>query len=204
MEATATAFLSSAPRLMVSTTSIPPLLFPQNLNHSSRASLRGNLEVTGVPTSVPVRVAHELLLAGHHYLDIRYIFIYICTLSLCKYVCICLCFRIDVWVVLCSFAINKWLGLCLSRTPEEFSEEHADGAINIPYMYRVGSGMTKNLKFVEEVSSHFRKHDEIIVGGKSGKSSIIAATDLLAVGFTAITDIAGGYDAWTHNGLPTE
>ncbi|XP_038722789.1 thiosulfate sulfurtransferase 16, chloroplastic-like isoform X2 [Tripterygium wilfordii] len=165
MEATATAFLSSAPRLMVSTTSIPPLLFPQNLNHRSlifcsRASLRGNLEVTGVPTSVPVRVAHELLLAGHHYLDIR--------------------------------------------TPEEFSEEHADGAINIPYMYRVGSGMTKNLKFVEEVSSHFRKHDEIIVGGKSGKSSIIAATDLLAVGFTAITDIAGGYDAWTHNGLPTE
>ncbi|KAF5753085.1 hypothetical protein HS088_TW01G01004 [Tripterygium wilfordii] len=181
----ATLFLSSAPLLRASSSSIPPVLCPQNLNHRnllslpssnshsrrlclnrkntsscSRASLRGNLEVTGVPTSVPVRVAHELLLAGHHYLDVR--------------------------------------------TPEEFSAGHADGAINIPYMYRVGSGMTKNLKFVEEVSSHFKKHDEIIVGCKSGKRSMMAATDLLAAGFTAITDIAGGYDAWTYNGLPTE
>jgi hypothetical protein len=29
-------------------------------------------------------------------------------------------------------------GVC--RTPEEFSAGHASGAINIPYMYRVGSG----------------------------------------------------------------
>lgn len=27
---------------------------------------------TGVPASVPVRVAHELLQAGHRYLDVRY------------------------------------------------------------------------------------------------------------------------------------
>lgn len=33
---------------------------------------RGNLESTGVPTSVPVRVALELLQAGHRYLDVRY------------------------------------------------------------------------------------------------------------------------------------
>jgi len=34
--------------------------------------LKGNLEeAVGVPTSVPVRVAHELLLAGHKYLDVR-------------------------------------------------------------------------------------------------------------------------------------
>ncbi|MED6193812.1 hypothetical protein PIB30_022860 [Stylosanthes scabra] len=60
------------------------------------ASLSGNLEAVGVPTSVPVRVAHELLLAGHRYLDVR--------------------------------------------TPEEFNAGHAPGAINIPYMFRVGSG----------------------------------------------------------------
>lgn len=40
---------------------------------SPKASLRGNLEAVGVPTSVPVRVAHELLLAGHRYLDVRYL-----------------------------------------------------------------------------------------------------------------------------------
>ena len=31
------------------------------------AGLSGSLEAVGVPTSVPVRVAHELLLAGHRY-----------------------------------------------------------------------------------------------------------------------------------------
>uniref|UniRef100_A0A803R7G9 Rhodanese domain-containing protein n=1 Tax=Cannabis sativa TaxID=3483 RepID=A0A803R7G9_CANSA len=59
-------------------------------------TLRRNLETTRVPISVPVRVAHELLQAGHRYLDVR--------------------------------------------TPEEFSAGHAPGAVNIPYMYRVGSG----------------------------------------------------------------
>lgn len=38
---------------------------------STKASLNGNLETVGVPTSVPVRVANELLLAGHRYLDVR-------------------------------------------------------------------------------------------------------------------------------------
>ncbi|KAL6222213.1 hypothetical protein ACLB2K_005605 [Fragaria x ananassa] len=132
----------------------------KNLSFCPKASLRGNLEVAGVPTSVPVRVAHELLLAGHHYLDVR--------------------------------------------TPEEFSAGHPSGAVNIPYLYRVGSGMSKNPEFVKQVSSHFRKHDEIIVGCRLGKRSIMAATDLVAAGFTGITDMAGGYATWTQNGLPTE
>ncbi|CAN6563431.1 unnamed protein product [Malus baccata var. baccata] len=161
----------------------PPSLFSsQNLNHKSSLSLNGkrlgtglqnknfnfcvkaaqkrNLEAVGVPTSVPVRVAHELLQAGHKYLDVR--------------------------------------------TPEEFSAGHAPGAVNIPYLYKVGSGMTKNQEFLEQVSSHFREHDEIIVGCQLGKRSMMAATDLVASGFTGITDIAGGYAAWTQSGLPTE
>ncbi|KAJ6682293.1 RHODANESE-LIKE DOMAIN-CONTAINING PROTEIN 15 CHLOROPLASTIC [Salix koriyanagi] len=136
-----------------------------NINHKSlsfrpKASSRESLEATGIPTSVPVRVAHELHQAGHRYLDVR--------------------------------------------TPDEFSAGHAAGAINIPYMYRVGSGMTKNPRFVEEVSLHFRKHDEIIVGCQLGKRSMMAAADLLAAGFVAVTDIAGGFAAWTQNGLPTD
>uniref|UniRef100_A0A6N2N6G8 Rhodanese domain-containing protein n=1 Tax=Salix viminalis TaxID=40686 RepID=A0A6N2N6G8_SALVM len=72
-----------------------------NINHKSlsfrpKASSRESLEATGIPTSVPVRVAHELHQAGHRYLDVR--------------------------------------------TPDEFSAGHAARAINIPYMYRVGSG----------------------------------------------------------------
>ncbi|XP_021907898.1 thiosulfate sulfurtransferase 16, chloroplastic-like [Carica papaya] len=126
----------------------------------AKAAVRRNAEAQGVPTSVPVRVAHELFLAGHRYLDVR--------------------------------------------TPEEFSAGHASGAINVPYMYRVGSGMTKNTNFLDQVSSHFGKYDEIIVGCQLGKRSLMAAADLLAAGFTSVTDIAGGYAAWTQNGLPTE
>ncbi|KAL8200354.1 hypothetical protein R6Q57_011693 [Mikania cordata] len=47
------------------------------------------------PTSVPVRVAHELHQAGHRYLDVR--------------------------------------------TPEEFAAGHAVGAINVPYLFKLGS-----------------------------------------------------------------
>ncbi|KAK2656906.1 hypothetical protein Ddye_009958 [Dipteronia dyeriana] len=168
----------------VSSSSLPPLLCPQNITHRGllssitvnpqrckiaasatksfcpRASLRGNLEAVRVPTSVPVRVAHELLLAGHRYLDVR--------------------------------------------TPEEFSAGHASGAVNVPYMYKVGPGMAKNLNFLKEVSAHFGKYDEIIVGCQGGKRSMMAATDLLAAGFPNITDIAAGFAAWRQNGLPTD
>lgn len=113
-----------------------------------------------VPTSVPVRVAYELLLAGNRFLDVR--------------------------------------------TPEEFSVGHAVGAINVPYMFKAGSGMTKNLNFLEEVLLHFGKDDEIIVGCQSGKRSQLAASELIHAGFAGITDIAGGFAFWAQNGLPTE
>lgn len=39
---------------------------------SQNAAARNDVEAIGVPTSVPVRVAHELVQAGHRYLDVRY------------------------------------------------------------------------------------------------------------------------------------
>ncbi|KAF6135624.1 hypothetical protein GIB67_028195 [Kingdonia uniflora] len=87
-----------------------------------------------VPKSVPVRVANELLQAGHHYLDVR--------------------------------------------SPEEFSGGYPLGAVNVPYMFKAGTGMTRNPNFLEEVSEHFGKDTEIIVGCQSGKRSLMAATDL--------------------------
>ncbi|ESQ53514.1 hypothetical protein EUTSA_v10026337mg [Eutrema salsugineum] len=133
-----------------------------NIRWRRATTSRGNVaaEAGRVPTSVPVRVAHELAQAGYRYLDVR--------------------------------------------TPDEFSIGHPSSAINAPYMYRVGSGMVKNPSFLRQVSSHFRKHDEIIIGCESGQRSFMASTDLLTAGFTAVTDIAGGYVAWTENELPVE
>ncbi|KAJ8441061.1 hypothetical protein Cgig2_020352 [Carnegiea gigantea] len=197
--------------------SVPPLRCcfshpSRNSNYRSRrAGVTSNLEATetGVPTSVAVRVAYELLQAGHRYLDVR--------------------------------------------TPEEFSAGHVPGALNIPYLFRVGSvgalqsfpfrnslilvvldapcfhtvsfvlidtGMTKNPNFLAQVSSHFGKDDEILIfsswldhvdkyddyiqGCQSGKRSLMAANDLQSAGYTGIMDVAGGYAAWTQSGLPTE
>ncbi|KAM0837344.1 hypothetical protein ACQ4PT_061721 [Festuca glaucescens] len=112
-----------------------------------------------VPPSVPVRVAYELQLAGHRYLDVR--------------------------------------------TEGEFAGTgHPTGAVNVPYMYSTGSGMSKNSHFVEQVSTIFRRDAEIIIGCQSGRRSLMAAAELCSAGFTAVTDIAGGFSAWRENGLP--
>lgn len=89
------------------------------------------------------------------------------------------------------------------RTEGEFSAGHPEGAVNIPYMYKTGSGMTKNTHFLEQVSRVFGKDDEIIVGCQSGKRSLMAATELCSAGFTAVTDIAGGFSTWRESELPT-
>ncbi|XP_010316446.1 thiosulfate sulfurtransferase 16, chloroplastic isoform X1 [Solanum lycopersicum] len=132
----------------------------RNPSFSWMATVGEKVHNSTVPTSVPVRVALELLQAGHRYLDVR--------------------------------------------TTEEYNDGHAAGAINIPYMLRIGSGMIKNPNFLEEVLEQFGKDDEIIVGCQLGKRSFMAATELLAAGFTGVTDIAGGYAAWTESGLPIE
>lgn len=89
------------------------------------------------------------------------------------------------------------------RTEGEFSAGHPEGAVNIPYMNKTGSGMAKNTHFLEQVSRIFGKDDEIIVGCQSGKRSLMAATELCSAGFTAVTDIAGGFSTWRENELPT-
>jgi len=90
------------------------------------------------------------------------------------------------------------------RTEDEFKAGHPAGAINIPYMFKVGSGMSKNPKFLEQVSAVFSQDSEIIVGCQSGKRSLMAATELHSAGFRAVVDLAGGYSAWVQNELPIE
>lgn len=131
-----------------------------SMSSRRRRASSSNLEATRAPTSVPVRVAYELLQAGHRYLDVR--------------------------------------------TPEEFDAAHVSGALNIPYLLRLGSGMTKNPNFLAQVSSLFSKDDEILIGCQSGKRSLMAVNDLQSAGYTGIMDVAGGYAAWTQSELPTQ
>ncbi|WOL16801.1 thiosulfate sulfurtransferase 16, chloroplastic-like [Canna indica] len=128
----------------------------------STATNAAGEEAAEVPRSVPVTVAHDLLKAGHRFLDVR--------------------------------------------TAEEFSDGHVIGAINIPYMFKAVFGMTmkKNSNFIQEVSSIFKKDDDIIVGCRSGKRSLMAASELSKAGFTEVTDVAGGYMDWVKNRLPSE
>lgn len=64
------------------------------------------------------------------------------------------------------------------------------------------AGMAKNSGFLEQVSAIFRREDEIIIGCHSGRRSLMAAAELCSAGFTAVTDIAGGFTTWRENGLP--
>jgi rhodanese-related sulfurtransferase len=89
------------------------------------------------------------------------------------------------------------------RTVEEYNAGHVEGSINIPYLVKCGPGMSKNQKFLEQVEAIFGKDDEIIVGCKSGKRSMMAAAELISAKFTGITDLGGGYMAWEESGLPT-
>ncbi|KAI7998757.1 hypothetical protein LOK49_LG10G00629, partial [Camellia lanceoleosa] len=91
------------------------------------ATVGGNVESAAVPTSVLVRVAHELLQARHRYLD-------------------------------------------------EFSAGHAVGAINVPYMFKVGSAITKTLAF-DKYLTHVNQHTtQPNSGCLSGPHGLGAAT----------------------------
>ncbi|KAL6011815.1 hypothetical protein ACLOJK_002281 [Asimina triloba] len=152
--------MAATTRFSSSITVTPTLLSSTPLQRRMEAAAGQNSEAVGSRNSVPVRVAYELLQAGHRYLDVR--------------------------------------------TEEEFSRGHVEGAVNIPYMLKFVNGFTKNPNFLEEVVSHFKKHDEILVGCQSGKRSLMAAADLISAGFTSITDVAGGFSTWTQTGLPME
>ncbi|XP_030525589.1 thiosulfate sulfurtransferase 16, chloroplastic-like [Rhodamnia argentea] len=89
------------------------------------------------------------------------------------------------------------------RTCDEFKAGHPSGALNIPYMFRTGAEMSKNPRFLDEVSSHFAKDDAFVVGCQSGRRSLMAVIDLQSAGYGRVANVAGGYSAWTEKGLPT-
>lgn len=87
---------------------------------------------------------------------------------------------------------EKTVQLIDVRTPDEFKSGHLEGAININF---------HDKDFAEQLAT-LDKNDPVMVycavGGRSGK----AAVTLQQLGFTNVTDMAGGINAWKAKNKP--
>lgn len=72
------------------------------------------------------------------------------------------------------------------RTPEEYQEEHIEGAQNID----IGSE-----SFVTEIQE-FSRSDTLLVYCRSGRRSLYAAQVMVSFGFQKIYDLEGGFLNW--------
>lgn len=79
------------------------------------------------------------------------------------------------------------------RTAEEYAAGHLPGASNCDWYAE---------DFLEKFESAYPKGTPIAVYCRSGKRSAAAAARLSKAGYK-VTDLAGGYLAWTAEGLPT-
>jgi|SRR5690242_5715554 rhodanese-related sulfurtransferase len=82
------------------------------------------------------------------------------------------------------------------REPEEFLAGHLPGAINIP------RGL---LEF--RVDNHpivCDRNCNIVLQCQSGGRSALATVAMQELGYKNVTNLAGGYAAWSAAGLPTE
>ncbi|MCO5559817.1 hypothetical protein L7F22_013421 [Adiantum nelumboides] len=89
------------------------------------------------------------------------------------------------------------------RTKEEFLQGHVEGALNIPFMFKEGTGMVKNTNFVDEVSKKLNKDENVVVGCQSGRRSLMAVNELIAEGYKGVKDMGGGIAAWIQSGYQT-
>lgn len=88
--------------------------------------------------------------------------------------------------------MNKEGALLLDvREPEEFSAGHAPEAKLIP----LGQLAAR----LQEIAEH--KDKPVVVICRSGRRSGIAVAQLQAAGFTQVSNVQGGMQAWEKNGL---
>lgn len=103
------------------------------------------------------------------------------------------------------------------RTPEEFAEGHPQGAVNVPVFLDSPSGRVLNPDFVEDVREQFPQATALVIGCRSGGRSAKACQLLLAVGYTNVANIDGGFagrfdpidgtclcPGWEECGLPVD
>ena len=92
------------------------------------------------------------------------------------------------------------------RSSAEFAAGRPAGAVNVPLLDNdedTGQ-LTTNPDFVRVMRANFPADTPLLVGCQSGGRSSRAAQILEAFGFTCITNVTGGYEAWKPSGLPIE
>jgi len=90
------------------------------------------------------------------------------------------------------------------RSEGEFAAGHVEGAINVPILFMSPGGMTPNPDFVAQVAAAIPdKECQLLLGCKSGKRSQLAGEALGTEGYTDMTNVDGGFDAWAAKGLPS-
>lgn len=92
------------------------------------------------------------------------------------------------------------------RSRLEFAAGRPAGAINVPLLdHDEDTGqLMPNPDFVRVMRANFATDAPLLVGCQSGGRSGRAAQILEVFGFTRVTNVPGGYDAWQPSGLPTE
>ena len=108
--------------------------------------------------------------------------------------------------------------ICLDvRMAEEFAAGHVPAAVNIPVVEKnpMGPGLVPNPDFSSQVEQQFDKDRKIITLCLRGVRSMHAATMMMALGYTEVVDMQGGYDAemdaggnvvvegWARRNFPT-
>ena len=108
--------------------------------------------------------------------------------------------------------------ICLDvRTEDEFAAGHVPAAVNIPVVEKnpMGPGLVPNPDFSSQVEQQFDRDRKIITLCLRGVRSMHAATMMMALGYTEVVDMRGGYDAemdvggnvvvegWTRRNFPT-
>jgi rhodanese-related sulfurtransferase len=87
-------------------------------------------------------------------------------------------------------AANPQLLFLDVRQPDEYAAGHAPGAVLRP------------LPDLATWAAKLDKHAPVLVMCHSGRRSMAAATQLVALGFTDVTNVQGGFMAWTAANLP--
>lgn len=102
------------------------------------------------------------------------------------------------------------------RSALEFENGHPAGAVNVPLYHRRAEGLVPNLTFLRAVAAHFERDTRILVGCGTGARAWLAASGLMAAGYTSVTPVRGGYSGmrdllgrtvapgWRRLGLPIE
>ncbi|CAL9133918.1 unnamed protein product [Musa acuminata var. zebrina] len=147
-------------------------------------SSNANAEEAVMPRSMPVTVAHELLTAGHRYLDVR-------TVK-----------EFSGWHAVGAVNIPYMLE---SVSVTIMTSSSSVKITKIPIFLE--SLFLQYLNHRSWSCSTFYIEAQVNRSGNgclSGKRSLMAASELSNAGFTGITDVAGGFSAWVENGLPTD